>query len=376
MINISQTQAKLYLAIMDFFSINGVASAIEPFGSGHINDTFKVVTNQPFGPCYLLQRINTHVFKDVDKLMKNIDRICKHIKHKLESEAVSHPEMKVPTLIPTKNDTLYHRDELGQYWRVFILLEGTKSYDIVASDKQAREGGKAFGQFQRLLADLSPYEVYEVIPNFLHIGSRLKDFKDALQRNQADRAASVEEEIQFILDRENQMNSILDMAAKSQIPLRITHNDTKFNNVLLNEKDEAQCVVDLDTVMPGYVAYDFGDAIRTIINSAAEDESDLTKIKLNIPFFRAYTEGYLQEAHHFLYAMEINSLIDGVLLLPYMQTVRFLTDYLNGDTYYKISYPMHNLVRSRAQMKLVQEIEHHETLLRQIVRDEAAIYGM
>ncbi|MDM8175149.1 aminoglycoside phosphotransferase family protein [Olivibacter sp. 47] len=164
------------------------------------------------------------------------------------------------------------------------------------------------------------------------------------------------------------------MAAKSQIPLRITHNDTKFNNVLLNKEDKAQCVIDLDTVMPGYVAYDFGDAIRTIINSAAEDEADLDRIKLNIPLFEAYTKGYLETAHHFLYPMEIKSLVDGVLLLPYMQMIRFLTDYLNGDTYYKISHPTHNLQRTKAQMRLVIEIEKHEELLRDLVKREANVY--
>ncbi|MCL4637440.1 MAG: aminoglycoside phosphotransferase family protein, partial [Olivibacter sp.] len=247
-------------------------------------------------------------------------------------------------------------------------------YDIVETIQQAREGGRAFGNFQAMLSDLNPLDVHEVIPNFLNIASRLRDFRDAINKNMASRVDEVRSEIDFIQERENKMNTILNMAAKSQIPLRITHNDTKFNNVLLNKEDKAQCVIDLDTVMPGYVAYDFGDAIRTIINSAAEDEADLDRIKLNIPLFEAYTKGYLETAHHFLYPMEIKSLVDGVLLLPYMQMIRFLTDYLNGDTYYKISHPTHNLQRTKAQMRLVIEIEKHEELLRDLVKREANVY--
>src|SRR5690606_25958241 len=174
------------------------------------------------------------------------------------------------------------------------------------------------------------------------------------------------EEIDFILQRETKMNTILHLAAQGALPLRITHNDTKFNNVLLDHQDRAQCVIDLDTVMPGYVAYDFGDAIRTIINTAAEDEPDLAKVQLNIPLFEAYTQGYFEKAHGFLTEREIESLIEGVLLFPYMQAVRFLTDYLEGDTYYKIQHPEHNLQRTRTQLKLLKEIEMHVDELRNI----------
>src|SRR5690606_9000591 len=178
---------------------------------------------------------------------------------------------------------------------------------------------------------------------------------------------SAQDILDYIFDREERMRTILDMAQRGELPLRITHNDTKFNNVLLDQEDNVQCVIDLDTVMPGYVAYDFGDAIRTIINSAAEDEADKTKIVLNIPLFKAYAEGYLSEAKEFLTEAETASLLHGVFLLPYMQAVRFLTDYLEGDTYYKIHYPEHNLVRTNAQLKLVQELEKHESELVEIL---------
>src|SRR5690606_15994199 len=190
------------------------------------------------------------------------------------------------------------------------------------------------------------------------------------------RKGDVQEEINFILTRENEMNTILDMAKRGEISIRITHNDTKFNNVLLDENDRAQCVIDLDTVMPGYIAYDFGDAIRTIINKAAEDEADLTKIVLNIPLFEAYTKGYFEEASEFLTEKEVESLIEGVLLFPYMQAVRFLTDYLEGDTYYKIHHPEHNLQRTRAQIKLVEEIEEHVDELKSIIEKIASAYPL
>ncbi|HWV71844.1 MAG TPA: aminoglycoside phosphotransferase family protein [Pseudosphingobacterium sp.] len=376
MIDTDNTKAIAYLPIVNFFVIEGQPTSIEPFGSGHINDTYKIVTSLKDRPNYMLQRINNNVFKNVDQLMANLAIVCNHIKKKLETMEEDNIEGKVLTPIPTHDGQLYYRDVQNTYWRMFILIEGTKTYDIVKTTQQAEEGGKAFGRFQAMLADLNPHDIYEVIPNFLNIASRLRDFKEAVSRNVAKRAEKVREEIDFILARENKMNTLLDMASKSQIPLRITHNDTKFNNVLLNQADEAQCVIDLDTVMPGYVAYDFGDAIRTIINSAAEDEVDLSKVTLNIPLFEAYTTGYLESAHHFLYPMEVKSLVDGVLLLPYMQMVRFLTDYLNGDTYYKVNHAEHNLQRTKAQMKLVIEIEKHENELRSIVKSRAHIYSI
>jgi len=363
-----------FLPIVDFFAIEGNPTSIEPFGSGHINDTYKICTDIAGKPNYMLQRINNNVFRNVDHLMKNIDVVCQHIKSKLVSKGEENIETKVLTLIPTKEGELYYKENETNYWRMFILIEGTKTYDIVATAQQAKEGGRAFGNFQAMIADLNPMDIYEVIPNFLNIASRLRDFKEAVNKDIMQRVAIVGKEIDFILERENKMNTILNMAAKSQIPLRITHNDTKFNNVLLDKDDRAQCVIDLDTVMPGYIAYDFGDAIRTIINTAAEDEADLDKVKLNIPLFEAYTSGYLETARHFLYPMEVNSLVHGVLLLPYMQMVRFLTDYLNGDTYYKINHKEHNFQRTKAQMKLVDEIEKHESLLRKIVEKEANIY--
>lgn len=351
------------------FEIDGKAQSIVPFGSGHINDTYKLSTDGMHS--YLLQRINHHVFKNVDQLMHNIALVTEHLHKNNESDFE-----EVLTPIKTRNQELYYQDEEGNYWRAFHLIENAKSYDIVKNADQAKEGGRAFGRFQAMLADLDPQQIYEVIPNFCHIGSRLSDFHNALKADVANRRKVTTDEIDFILQREANMNAILDMAERNEIPLRITHNDTKFNNVLLNEADKAKCVIDLDTVMPGYVAYDFGDAIRTIINKSAEDEANLDKITLNIPLFKAYTEGYFEQAKEFLTENEVKSLIEGVLLFPYMQAVRFLTDYLQGDTYYKIQHAEHNLQRTRAQIKLVQEIEAHHNELKFIIEELAMNYSI
>ena len=351
------------------FDIEGSVTNVSPFGSGHINDTYRVVTDQPNTKRYLLQRVNHHVFKDVVAVMQNIQLVTQHLKSKyseLDGKG-EHLEEKVLTLIHTKQGASYYRDDAGNYWRMFILLANTRSYDIVETPRQAREGGRAFGQFQRLLADLDVDLIHEVVPNFHHIGKRLDKLKEAIASDVVNRRHEVSDELAFIMDREKRMHTILDMGQGGLLPVRITHNDTKFNNVLLDEDDKSQCVIDLDTVMPGYVAYDFGDAIRTIINRAAEDEADLEKVKLNIPLFEAYTEGYFEEAHPFLTQHEVDSLIEGALLLPYMQAVRFLTDYLEADHYYKIHHPNHNLQRTKAQLKLVEQLETHESELRRII---------
>lgn len=370
----NKNQESFRLAVASQFKINGKPINIASFGSGHINDTYKVSTDMGEQK-YLLQRINHHVFKNIDHLMGNISLITSHLHKKAKDENNTDAD-SVLTPVSTLDDKLYFKDENGNYWRVYYLIENAKSYDIVESSHQAKEGGRAFGRFQAMLADLDPKQVYEVIPNFCHIGSRLSDFHIALESNNAKRKDLVKEEIDFIQKREKNMNVILEMGERNEIPLRITHNDTKFNNVLLNNKDEAKCVIDLDTVMPGYVAYDYGDAIRTIINRSAEDEADLEKITLNIDLFKAYTEGYFEQAKDFLTKNEVKSLIHGVLLFPYMQAVRFLTDYIQGDTYYKIQHPEHNLQRARAQIKLVKEIEKHIDELEIIIKEAAVKYSL
>ncbi len=365
----SSFNPKQVSVLAEAFDIEGRVVGVSPFGSGHINDTYCVTTDQEGAKQYLLQRVNHHVFKDVPAVMRNIQLVTGHLKSKYQELGahVQHLEDRVLTLIPTKAGEAYLRDEAGNFWRMFLLLANTRSYDIVETPRQAKEGGRAFGQFQRLLADLDVNLIHEVLPNFHHIGKRLEKLKEAIEHDVSNRVSEVGDELAFIMQRAARMHTILNMGEAGLLPVRITHNDTKFNNVLLDENDKSQCVIDLDTVMPGYVAYDFGDAIRTIINGAAEDEADLEKVKLNIPLFEAYTAGYFEEAHPFLTQHEIDSLLEGALLLPYMQAVRFLTDFLEGDHYYKTYHAKHNLQRTRAQLKLVEQLELHEHELRQII---------
>jgi thiamine kinase-like enzyme len=359
------------LEIIKKFSIQGIPVAINQVGSGHINDTFRISTDSPDKRGYLLQRINHHVFKDVEALMQNISIVTDHIKAKLIEERATDVVQKVMTLVPTKSDQLYFIDENSDYWRVYVLIAPAHSYDVLETEHQAREGGRAFGRFQEQLKDLDSSKLKYTIPDFCNIKYRLQNFHQALKQNVVLRKDEVMKEIEYIVQREDQMSAILKMAEQNKLPLRITHNDTKFNNILLDENDKALCVIDLDTVMPGYIAYDFGDAIRTIINHTAEDEADLDKIKLNIPLFSAYTDGYFENVRHFITPNEVKSLIEGVLLFPYMQAVRFLTDYLQGDTYYKIKHEKHNLQRTRAQLKLAFEVESHREELNDIIESMA-----
>jgi len=355
------------IGIAEQFDLNSLITDAKRFGSGHINDTFKLATGNSGEKSYLLQRVNHDIFKDIPSLMNNIHLVTTHLKNQFRANGISDIDKHTLTIISTKNNKLYYQDEEGSYWRLFILLADTKSYDIVETAKQAYSGGLAFGQFQKQLSDLDATQLVEILPNFHNIDFRIQNLKEAISTNKANRVENVQDLLHYIFERESKMRRILDLADNGELPLRITHNDTKFNNVLLDQNDNVQCVIDLDTVMPGYIAYDFGDAIRTIINSAAEDEKNLEKIVLNIPLFKAYAEGYLSEAKEFLTDKEIESLMYGVLLLPYMQAVRFLTDYIDGDTYYKVYYPDHNLIRAKAQFKLVDELEKHEEELKNIL---------
>ncbi|WP_228384106.1 phosphotransferase enzyme family protein [Sphingobacteruim zhuxiongii] len=351
------------------FNIKGNIISSVPFGSGHINDTFKIITDSDTTEQYLLQRINHHVFRNVDGLMANIEKVCNHLKKKLAHLGDKEVLKRTMTLIPTLDGKHYYEDNNGDFWRIFILIPDTRSYDILETTDQAFSGGLAFGQFQKQLSDLDPTTIVEVLPNFHNIEFRMNNLREAIAKDAASRVAEVQDLLDYIFEREGKMRTVLELGRANRLPLRITHNDTKFNNVLLDANDQVQCVIDLDTVMPGYVAYDFGDAIRTIINSAAEDEADVSKIVLNIPLFAAFTAGYLSEAKEFLTKTEAESLIHGVHLLPYMQAVRFLTDYIDGDTYYKIAYPEHNLVRTKAQLKLVQELEANHQVLTDILAE-------
>jgi len=357
--------------IVSNFCIEGNIETMVPYGSGHINDTFYLKNTNAALPDYLLQRINHHVFKNVPALMRNVQLVTDHLKTKLTQIPGSNPTKEVLTMVWTRDEQSFFCDAKGNYWRMFCFLTDTKSYDQVLTGRQAYEGGKAFGKFQMLLSDLDAGLLHETIPGFHNISMRLDRLNEAVLADPENRVKDILNELTFVMERARSMVAILNLGKEGKLPLRITHNDTKFNNILLDVNDREQCVIDLDTVMPGYVAYDFGDAIRTIINTAAEDEADLEKISLNISLFKAYTEGYFKNAGSFLTELEVRSLSMGVLLIPYMQGVRFLTDYIEGDTYYKIKFAGHNLQRTRAQFQLLKKLEEAYDILEQIIQSQA-----
>jgi Ser/Thr protein kinase RdoA (MazF antagonist) len=357
------------------FKCSANSMSFKPYGSGHINDTFLVKNVLAGGQDYLLQRINHSIFTNVEKLTDNMRRVTEHLKGKI-SEAGGDPLKEVMTLIPTHSGQYFYKDSTCNYWRMFYFLSDTKSYDVVETQKQAYEGGKAFGRFQAMLADIPPGEMFEVIPDFHNVQKRLQQLYNAVADDAYGRVALVTAELDTVSKYASPMQYFQQPEQAAILPKRVIHNDTKFNNVLLSTNDEAQCVIDLETVMDGYVAYDFGDAIRTIINTTTEDEADLSRIQLNMPLFDAYVQGYLKEAAIFLTEAEVNSLIKGALLLPFMQAVRFLTDYINGDTYFKTKFEGHNLQRAKAQFQLFKmldasavtmnrtilaEMQHHKT---------------
>lgn len=360
--------------VISQFNLDGEIRDIHPYGSGHINDTFRLQNADKKKPDYLLQRVNHTVFKDIPSLMENIRYVTEHIRKKLEAKGMADSFRRVLTLVPTKNGNIYFKDAEGNFWRIFYFITKTVSYDIVSTRQQAKEGGRAFGEFQRWLSDFKPGILKDTIPYFHNIEKRYEKFVNVVAADPIRRVKEVEPEIEFVTDRINAMGTILRYGEAGKIPLRITHNDTKFNNVLFDEKDRALCVIDLDTVMPGYLAYDFGDSIRTIVNTAAEDEKELQKIDVNIQFFKAFTLGFIKETTGLLSKEEIELLPMGALLLPYIMGLRFLTDYIEGDVYYKIHSPGHNLQRARAQFQLLRKLEAIYPSLKEIVLDAAEKY--
>ena len=338
---------------------------IEPLGKGHINDSYRVGTADKE---YVLQRINHNIFKNVHELQNNIHRVTSHIRAKLIEKGVTDVERRVITLIPTHEGALYYKDNNGDYWRLMIFIKDSKSYEEITPDLAYR-AGMAFGEFQKTLEDIGGEPLFETIPNFHNMENRLEAFREAVKANSAGRLDEVADLVKEIEDRAEEMCKAERLHREGKLPKRINHCDTKVNNVLFDNDDQVICVVDLDTVMPGFVLSDFGDFIRTGANTGAEDDKNLDNVSVNLDIFEAYAKGYLKHAASFLTDTEIENLPYGAKLLTYMQTVRFFTDYLNGDTYYKIAYPEHNLVRTKAQFKLLQSIEENYGKMQQIVKD-------
>ncbi|MEG2554648.1 MAG: aminoglycoside phosphotransferase family protein [Odoribacter sp.] len=343
--------------IVTHFSISEEVVEIKPLGTGLINDTYLVRTSPAAAQDYVLQRINHAIFKDVELLQRNIQRITDHIRHKLQQANANDVDRKTLTLVAARDGQLFYFDG-ENYWRITRFIDGSKTYEQVTPEF-AFLTGQAFGEFQYLLSDLGGEPLGATIPDFHNMEFRLHQLREAIGVNPVKRLAKVQAIVDELLLRAEDMCKAERLYREGKLPKRITHCDTKVNNMLFDEEDHFLCVIDLDTTMPGFVLSDFGDFIRTAANTGAEDDEDLSRVGVNMDIFKSFARGYLQSARPFLTTTEIENLPYGAQLLTYMQTVRFLTDYINGDTYYKIKYPDHNLQRTLAQLTLLHSIDAH-----------------
>ena len=327
----------------------------EELGSGHINDTFLVKTGHD--ESYVVQKINKSVFKDVPGLVRNKSLVSLFLHKKLSAIPYQERIRRVLTFIPTSNGTYHYTDSNGDYWNVMIYIEDSHTFEIVKNLEIAYEGGKLFGDFLNLTEDFDSLELIEVIPQFHDMSFRFSQFEASLKDASEQRLVLSASLIKKVKGLKNEMHILQDLKEKGKIRLRVTHNDTKISNALFDMDGKGLCVIDTDTIMPGIIHYDFGDAIRTICNSAAEDEKDLDKVNFNISFYEAYEKGFLEKMSSSITELERQYLPLGAKTMIFIMGLRFLTDYLNGDKYYKINYPEHNLVRAKNQFKLIESFE-------------------
>jgi hypothetical protein len=352
-------------AVASSFQIPGAYLLAEPYGSGHINDTYCVLFDQAGTRVrYIFQRLNHNIFKRPVALMENVARVTAH----LGAKTAGSPDAsrRSLALIPARDGLCYHRDADGNHWRVYLFLEKARTYDAVESPAQAFQAAQAFGQFQQLLADLPAPRLHDTIPDFHHTPKRFAALEQAIEADVANRAQLAHAEIEFCL----QHKSITGVLLEANLPERVTHNDTKFNNVMLDDTTgEGICVIDLDTVMPGLALYDFGDMVRTTTSPRKEDERDLSKVTMQFPMFEALVRGYLSSASDFLIPAEKKLLPFAGKLITFEIGLRFLTDFLEGDTYFKVHRNGHNLDRCRTQFKLVESLEHQEEPMNRLVEE-------
>ena len=345
------------------FKMNGEPVSCENFGHGHINSTFKVATDT--GAEYILQRINKYVFKDPVRLMGNISAVTEYLR-----EQVSDPRMAL-RFVPTQEGQYCYMDEDGEFWRMHEFVGGF-CLDTPESKEDFYQSALAFGRFQSLLAGFPADTLFETIPEFHNTINRYRLFKETLAKDPMGRLAGVKAEVDFLLEREELAGTLQRMRESGELPLRVTHNDTKLNNVLLDQETrKSLCVLDLDTVMPGLSLYDYGDSIRFGAATAAEDEKDLSKMTMDLEMFAAYTRGYM-EACPTLTDKEVEMMPMGALLMTLECGLRFLTDYIDGDHYFRIAYPEHNLDRARTQLKLVADMQNKWEVMNRIVAETAS----
>ena len=347
--------------VLQAYDWKGQVEKVCRYGAGHINDTFEVTAQNPQeGPLdYILQRINKSIFKIPEQVMENIVGVTDFLREKIV-ERGGDPERETLTVYRTKNGQNCYKDSQGEYWRVYLFIEDAICLQSVEEPQQFFESARSFGNFMNQLGEYPAAALHETIPDFHNTPVRYENLMKAAEKDVMGRVASVEKELEFVRQRKEDCFYLVRLLEQGKLPLRVTHNDTKLNNILLDSKTQKGiCIIDLDTIMPGLAAYDFGDSIRFGAATAAEDEPDLSKVHFDPSLYQTYLEGYLQGAGDVLTRQEIDSLPWGARLMTLECGMRFLTDYLEGDHYFKISRPGHNLDRMRTQLKLVWEMEQY-----------------
>ena len=354
--------------IVSRFATEGTVADIRPLGNGLINDTYKVSTKEADAPDYVLQRVNTTVFTDVDMLMDNIAAVTRHIRKKLEAANVKDIDRKVLRFIAADGGKLYHREADGTVWRMMVFIPNAKTYEAVTPE-YSYFAGNAFGHFEDMLVDI-PEKLGEVIPDFHNMEFRMKQLREVIEKNPAGRVGedAVKQLLDLIGKDAEEMCKAERMGREGKLPKRVCHCDTKVNNMMFDEEGHVLCVIDLDTVMPSFVFSDYGDFLRSAANTTAEDDPDMSHVAFNEEIFKAFTRGYIEGAR-FLTPVETENLPYAVAIFPFMQSVRFLWDYLSGDHYWKCKYPQHNLDRARNQMRLYQCVREHDDMMREYIKE-------
>ncbi len=348
------------------FQLEGTIDEVKPLGEGFINDTF-IITTKGEAPAYILQRKNKNIFSPIPAMMDNIEKVCQHIKKKVVA-AGGDPMREAMTIIRANDDKLYWLDDEDEYWAVCLFIEDTIAYEAAETPELAYAGGKGIGKFQSLVSDLNE-SLVNILPGFHDIRYRFKQWDEVLAKNPANRKKEVTEEISWIESRKKEMLDFWCLVENGTIPTRISHNDTKINNILFDKKGDVLCVIDLDTVLSSTVLNDFGDAMRFYTNTGAEDDTNLDNVSMDLDIYTAFAKGYLEETSSFLTEKEIEYLAFSAKYITYEQVLRFLMDYIDGDNYYKTKSPDHNLVRTRAQYKLLQSMEEQFEEMNRIVKE-------
>jgi acetyltransferase-like isoleucine patch superfamily enzyme len=353
------------------FGFGPQCSYVKPFGEGHINETYAVYMPGPEGtdvPRYVLQRVNIHVFKNPAQVMENIFSVTEYLREVIRKEG-GDLDRETLSYIKTKSGDTYFEDADGQPWRCLHYVPNSICHQTVEEPQQFYQSARSFGHFLKQLGDYPAEDLYETIPRFHDTVKRFRDFSEAVRKDVKNRAGQCREEIDFALAREADCGVLMKQLQEGVLPLRVTHNDTKLNNILFDaDTDQGLCIIDLDTIMPGLAANDFGDSIRFGASTAEEDEPDLSKVHFDIHLYELYVKGYLEMARDVLTPAEIDSLPWGARLMTLECGMRFLADYLQGDVYFKTAYPDHNLVRARTQFRLVKEMEEQFDSMYEILR--------